>query len=50
MYSYKAKNTGKDKIYYNRLAIADKLNININDCSTAMYIYILKAELGIILT
>lgn len=47
-YNYISKNTGKDYIYYNRLRLIDKLNINTKS-SPDMYAYYMKASLGIIL-
>ena len=47
-YSYRAKNTNKDKIYTTRLKLINQLNININN-NSRMYNYYMDAELRIIL-
>ena len=48
-YDYYSKNFGKDVIYQNRLKLADKLGININNTSRRVYTYLMSAELGVIL-
>jgi hypothetical protein len=47
-YSWIAKNTGRDNIYATRIKLIQDKNINVKN-STAMYIYYMKALLGIIL-
>ena len=48
MYSYSAKNTGRDAIYQTRLMLIEKLGINPKK-SQAMYSYFMDAYLGVIL-
>lgn len=48
MYSYYAKNTGKDEIYKTRLLLIEKHGININK-NPKIYSYYVSAYLGIIL-
>ena len=47
-YSYHAKNTIKDNIYYTRLILIEKYNIDILK-SSKMYSYYMSAYLGNIL-
>ena len=48
MYSSYAKNYEQDKIFYTRLRLIEKLNIDINK-SAAIYTYYMNAHLGILL-
>lgn len=48
LYSYKAKNTGKDNIYRKRLELIDKMNFDYNK-TAKRYNYFLAAWLGVIL-
>lgn len=48
-YDYYSKNTGKDLIYQSRLRLADKLGINIENSTSSMYAYLMRARLGVIL-
>ena len=48
MYSFRAKNFGKDLIYQNRLRLIDKLDINVNK-NSRIYNYYMEAYLGIVL-
>ena len=47
-YSYYAKNYNKDKIYYTRLKLIEKLGIDMNK-NSKRYSYYMNAYLGIIL-
>lgn len=48
-YNYKSRNLGKDKVYTNRLLIAEKLGLDIKKVGSRLYSYLMAAELGIIL-
>ena len=47
MYSWRAKNAGKDLVYQKRVELVRKLGLKVS--TPRMYAYIMEAELGVIL-